>query len=549
MSSCLAGLSLLTACGSSSAETTEASGTTDTTDTTDTTATDTSATATATATNTGTGTDTDGSTDTDIDPGPSAGPEPVNCGVWAEGTQSADDGATRDYYNRAALLPWRNENGDWADASGVEQGTSAFALTSITDDNTPAWQTWDVTSLVVGWVAGTWKNKGLVIVSPPGPFVFASKENPAIEQRPELVVITDGGTETLSPAADTYVDSSTYQGMGDAEMLRVGDGTNTLLRFDLSGLAGQAITSATLRLYKLEDYGGGNTDVSVYRSSHGLDRELTPPVLGIAADYPSDLGIEGDAAVQLFADFESASWGDAWTSGSESSNLAIVNATEANSFTPFVGAALRVQVTAGDNYGASLIYKYMDETGDEPDEAYFRYYLRFGENWLPTDGGKLPGISGTYGVAGWGGRPVDGTDGWSARGTYRTVVPDGNPMERHSAIGNYVYHADMTGDYGDSDYWIDGCAGLLDKNRWYSVETYVKLNTPGQNDGIIRGWVDGRLAYERTNWRWRDIDSLHVEQIWMNIYHGGTAVPPTDLHLYIDHVVIADAYIGPMISP
>ena len=30
-----------------------------------------------------------------------------------------------------------------------------------------------------------------------------------------------------------------------------------------------------------------------------------------------------------------------------------------------------------------------------------------------------------------------------------------------------------------------------------AVETYVKLNTPGANDGILRGWVDGRLAYSK----------------------------------------------------
>ncbi len=195
----------------------------------------------------------------------------------------------------------------------------------------------------------------------------------------------------------------------------------------------------------------------------------------------------------------------------------------------------------------SFAYKYLDELGAEPDEAFFRYYLRFGEDWEPTDGGKLPGPSGTYGVAGWGGRPVDGTDGWSARGTYRVPAPSGNPLEDHTGIGNYVYHADMPGQYGDIDIWTDGCAGLLDKNRWYSVETQVRLNTPGLNDGILRGWVDGRLAYERTDWRWRDTDTLKVEQIWMNVYHGGTAVPDSDLHLYIDNVVIATEYIGPRV--
>lgn len=104
----------------------------------------------------------------------------------------------------------------------------------------------------------------------------------------------------------------------------------------------------------------------------------------------------------------------------------------------------------------------------------------------------------------------------------------------------------MAGQYGDVDLWLQGCAGLLDKNRWYAVETYVKLNTPGQNDGILRGWVDGRLAYERTDWRWRDVNTLRVERVWMNFYHGGTATPSTDLHVYIDNVVIATEYIGPM---
>jgi hypothetical protein len=332
----------------------------------------------------------------------------------------------------------------------------------------------------------------------------------------------------------------------DLSGLRRRNGENTLLRFDLAALAGATITSATLRLYKLADFGGGTVDVSVFRSSHGNDRDPTPPIEGIAAQYPGDAQIINHPSVLLASDFETDSWGADWTGGSNDVHLARVDQSEGNGFAPLSGSALRIEVTAGDNYGASLVYKYMDETGSEPDEAYMRYYMRFGENWLPTDGGKLPGVSGTYGIAGWGGRPVDGTDGWSARGTYRTVIPDGNPLARHSAIGNYVYHADMAGQYGDVDLWLQGCAGLLDKNRWYAVETYVKLNTPGMNDGILRGWVDGRLAYERTNWRWRDVDTLKVEQIWMNFYHGGTAVPPTDLHAYIDNVVIATEYIGPM---
>ena len=143
--------------------------------------------------------------------------------------------------------------------------------------------------------------------------------------------------------------------------------------------------------------------------------------------------------------------------------------------------------------------------------------------------------------------PSDGTNGWSARGTYRQpVVDDGNPFALHTPIGNYVYHADMEGTYGDVHLWIDDCRGILAKNRWYSVEQYLRMNNPGQNDGIIRSWIDGRLAHEKTDWRFRTVDTLKIEQIWMNVYHGGSGVPDDDIHLYIDNVVIATSYIGPM---
>lgn len=32
----------------------------------------------------------------------------------------------------------------------------------------------------------------------------------------------------------------------------------------------------------------------------------------------------------------------------------------------------------------------------------------------------------------------------------------------------------------------------------------------------------------------------------MNVYHGGMALSPSDQHLFIDNVVVARKYIGPM---
>jgi hypothetical protein len=173
--------------------------------------------------------------------------------------------------------------------------------------------------------------------------------------------------------------------------------------------------------------------------------------------------------------------------------------------------------------------------------------LRLGDDWNQTvQGGKMPGISGTYGAAGWGGRKVNGKNGWSARGSFGLSIPQGNPLAGLHPIGTYCYHADMQGFYGDVWGWHNDYRGFLEKNRWYSIEQFLRLNTPGKNDGVLRAWVDGRLAFEKTDIRFRDTDKLKIEQIWMNVYHGGTVPSPYDQHLFIDNVVIANQYIGPM---
>ncbi len=87
--------------------------------------------------------------------------------------------------------------------------------------------------------------------------------------------------------------------------------------------------------------------------------------------------------------------------------------------------------------------------------------------------------------------------------------------------------------------------GRLTRNRWYSVEQYLKLNTPGQSNGVFRAWVDGQLAFERTDLHWRDVTRLKIESVWLNVFHGGTARTDRDLTLYMDNLVVARRYIGP----
>jgi hypothetical protein len=194
--------------------------------------------------------------------------------------------------------------------------------------------------------------------------------------------------------------------------------------------------------------------------------------------------------------------------------------------------------------GTSFDYRFRERTGQEPDEIYFRYDLKFDEDWKhATSDGKLPGISGTYGRAGWGGRPVNGKDGWSARGLFKT-----RNGASDSSIGFYSYHANMRGKYGE--HW--SFQPRLEHGRWYGVELYCKLNTPGadgqpgKRDGVLRGLIDGQPAFEKTDIRFRDVPELKIEEIWINVYHGGaTPVPREDIHLYLDNVVISRKPIGP----
>jgi hypothetical protein len=244
--------------------------------------------------------------------------------------------------------------------------------------------------------------------------------------------------------------------------------------------------------------------------------------------------------IVFYCDFESDKWYEQFGMRSRPERVEIVSSDSARKFEPLAGRAMRIKVDRGGHYGTSIMCRFKDQIGEEPQEIYFRYYLRLADDWNPVGGGKLPGISGTYGRAGWGGRPSDGRNGWSARGLFRRQLGGKTP------IGYYCYHADMKGRYGSDWIWDTEKRGYLENNRWYCIEQYVKMNTPGKNDGILRGWVDGQPAFEKTDVRMRDVDTLRIEAVWLNVYLGGSWVAKSDHHLYIDDVVIANHYVGPI---
>lgn len=198
------------------------------------------------------------------------------------------------------------------------------------------------------------------------------------------------------------------------------------------------------------------------------------------------------------------------------------------------GQSCEVFFPKGSHTGASLTYDFQKGDGSEPESMFASYYLHLDETFEPVSDGKLPGFAGRYAetdrAGGWGGRKTTGTNGWSARGLFHPPDEDGT-----IPIGNYVYHADMDA-YGTHALWDT----TLEPGRWYKIDQYIELNTPGENDGILRGWVDQTLVYDSTEWRWRDANDIRIQQFWANFYHGGTEPTLQDMALYIDNLYLKD---------
>jgi hypothetical protein len=76
----------------------------------------------------------------------------------------------------------------------------------------------------------------------------------------------------------------------------------------------------------------------------------------------------------------------------------------------------------------------------------------------------------------------------------------------------------------------------------------VKLNTPGQSNGWLKGWFDGTLAYENTAFSWRNSTSLKMDHVAYETFFGGCTAnyaSPQTQYTYWDNVVLGTGPIGP----
>lgn len=204
----------------------------------------------------------------------------------------------------------------------------------------------------------------------------------------------------------------------------------------------------------------------------------------------------------------------------------------------FAGKGLNVRIPAQGFRGFGPLDRLgpFDDATQAPDEVWYRYHINL-TNWSVASSGKLPGLAGLYSSSGRGCiPPSESARGWSARGMFDAPGTHGAPSNE-IPIGTYLYHADQEGDCGDGLWW----GASLEPGRWHCVEGHVRMNDPGQNNGIFQGWLDGKEHFRKTDIQYRragDSD-IGVRHMWHNVYFGGSWPTPNPLSLKYDEVAVS----------
>lgn len=292
------------------------------------------------------------------------------------------------------------------------------------------------------------------------------------------------------------------------------------------------------------------------------------PRQGLAAKYPGDKGIGRDSAVYVALDLNAK---DPWQ-GFESppppgyridSDPALGITRVHMRYRPDPGWVNGVWNDGPPPVGigfspCSADWRFSKHGRTGPDQCYMRYYWSPNADYQCTvQGKKLPGLAGRYGPYGNGGRSTtgkmerNGLSGWSAR----TLAIAGVSADAPIVLATYLYWADMGTDYGHDFVW--NC-NPVKPDDVVCIEIFASMNSidmtapdalgngVGRSDGVLTAWVNGVVALEMKKLRFRHHPDIHIDEIWLDHYHGGTK-PAERVHsFWMGGIVAASEYIGPV---
>jgi hypothetical protein len=203
--------------------------------------------------------------------------------------------------------------------------------------------------------------------------------------------------------------------------------------------------------------------------------------------------------------------------------------------------------------------------------------------WPDEPKGRIRSI-----YAGNGASVVHGDDGWSIRGGYHPGIrTPGHPAEGLVPLHSYSYYLrqgsilwheilaryeaanDLRGKgytvtpaqlaallepgetmasgvskTGDVLEWSNYPA-LLVPGEWHTVAQVMRVNDPGQANGWLDAYIDGKQvgAIRNMAWRgpgpyWNGLRGLGIGAVWFNLYHGGTLFPIAETWVDLKRLVV-----------
>jgi hypothetical protein len=266
-----------------------------------------------------------------------------------------------------------------------------------------------------------------------------------------------------------------------------------------------------------------------------LIRKSDPVGYGLAAQYPSDVGIKNHPSVIYASSFEAEDWYEqdfGYTGWVENKGYQTTDPRLVLSGS----GSLEYQNEKGEHHPQT--YKFAFE---DTEVVYLRWYRKYQPGYDFSCPSKTNGVY-ARGPGGYeGGKPT----GYNKFSTKLTVWEhDGGGFEPKF----YFYHPEQPQEWGEALPQNVGEPWILETDRWYSFEIMLKPNDAGQRNGETKLWIDGMLKGHYTGLRFRDTDDLKINELDITAYMGGKCTAPKDQNSWDDNLVLATEYIGPMVT-
>ncbi len=449
-------------------------------------------------------------------------------------------------------LPWKNVGGDWVDAAGTSQGIAPYFTLSPTTGEVGKIQA-DVSSL--------FRQDTRMLLRGVGTETCVFVARGAGQSGPVVIYDTPGG-KVISPCiADAECNPSTDYELGDNPTFSVSSADGVYIAFPE---APADWAKATLELTISKEWTGGK--INGFKFAWGGLPPMSNPT--------ETLSLKGDPRVFFeTADFtDIPPWLQHQIFGDPTHSLALDTYKQKNLVKDEDGNTV-LQLTFDPHLNGCLAATIPFPNGDEADEAAVEFEMRFMPDMLvglrqgfkcfagfrsatkPDDAyfcavnpGTQVGRFGTL-LAGNGGAKSHGNDGWSTRFDMSMSPAPDHPMYGHFGPYQYVYWPEQADFYGDPHLW-NGAGFTPRAGEWHRYTTHLKVNscvgTVFQRDASIAMWIDGALAHRWDNFYLRNTDDplimhapynvqegktydvrskLRIGSVWLNAYHGGTALP------------------------